>query len=226
MGYQLPLTVLPVVVDHEFDGRIETSARRFALTGFDYRENRIGQRIGYTKIGQFRSKCLNQHPPGSLFDDKTPYHDLFSQIHQGAGGEINDLAIASSRFDIIHLDNGNSGSSVLSFNSGRIPPGIEGENGRGAQAATRQVWTATPNVGYQLLLTVLPVVVDHEFDGCTEFNTRRFALTGLNDRENRIGQRIGYTKIGQFRADCLNQHLPGSLFDDKTPYHDLLSCFH
>ena len=130
------------------------------------------------------------------------------------------------RTDSIDLDEGHPGSSILSFHLGRILPGTKGENDRRAQAVVRQGWTASPEVGYQLPLTVLPIVVDHEFDGRIEHSARRVALARLDDGENRIGQDIGNAVIYQFRATCLDENLPGAIFDDEPPDHDLLSRFH
>ena len=228
IGYYLSLVVLlPIVVDHSLDGRIQISARRFALAGLCDRENRIGQRIGHTFTGQFRTTGLDEHTAGAAFDDKTADHDLLSGFHQGAGGEIDEFSLAFSGINPVHLDQGNSGSSIFSLNLGRISTGIESENDGRAQAASLQIRTATPKIGYYLSLVVLlPIVVDHSLDGRNELSARRFALAGLYDCENRIGQRIGNTFIGQFRTTRLDEHPAGAAFDDKTANHDLVSGFH
>ncbi len=133
---------------------------------------------------------------------------------------------AASRSDPINFNDGNSDSSILSFNLGGIAAGFECENDRRTQAACRQWWTASPKIRYQLSLTVLPIVVDHALNRRIERSARRLALVCLNDRENRIGQRIGNAAIGQFRAHGLDQHLAGTTFDDNTHNPDVISRSH
>ncbi len=44
-------------------------------------------------LSQFGANSLDEHLPGAIFDDKTPDHDFLSRFHQGAGREIDELAI-------------------------------------------------------------------------------------------------------------------------------------